>query len=305
MTTVGDQLYQYGGVPVGGEFTTGNVFFVHNGTGSDSNTGKKPSTALASIDAATNKCTANTNNVVYIMPNHAETISSASIWVPDVAGVQYIGIGMGADAPELTFSATGSKISVSGGNNLFRNIRFVAGVSAVVLGVDIGANHVTFENCVWDFSTTAFDFVTMLQCDSYDYLTVRNCRFIAENATAGADTAIHLDAADHLQIVDNLFTGDFAYSVINSKSTDAAGVSAMITDNNIYNDDTASTAGAGISLRCAFTGIIARNMIGCLSSGIAADPATIDPGSCLMFENYVAWQIDHYGVSTLMGTATT
>ena len=294
-------MYHMGGVPVHGVMTTGNCFFVDSVSGSDGNSGKKPSQAFATLDKATNSCTANTNNVVYIMPNHAETISSSAIWVPDVAGVQYIGIGLGADMPELTFSATTSKVIVSGGNNLFKNIRFVAGISAVAIGVDVQGHHVTFEGCHWDFSTTAFDFVWMLACDSYDYLTVRNCRFIAENATAGADAGIRLDAADHVIIENNLFTGDFALAAIISKTTDAAGKSAMILGNNIYNDDAASTYGGGIALRCAFTGMIARNMIASLSTAVAP----IDPGSCLMFENYISAAVDHYGVNTIAGTAGT
>lgn len=301
MSTTNDVLYHMGGVPVHGEFTTGNVFFVDSVAGSDGNTGKKPTQAFATLDKATNSCAANHGDIVYIMPNHAETISGATTWAPDKAGIKYIGIGQGADAPELTFSATGSKITVSGANCVLQNIRFVAGISAVVLGVDVTADHVTLDRCVWDFSTTAYDFVWMLACDSYDYLTVKNCRFIAENATAGADAAIRLDAADHCIIKDNLFTGDFALAAIMSKTTDAAGKSLMVLDNHIYNDDAASTYGGGIALRCAFTGVIARNMIASLSSAVLP----IDPGSCLIFENYTAQQVDHYGVATLIGTATT
>ena len=305
MSTTNDVLYHMGGVPVHGDMTTGSCFFVSSVTGSDGNTGKKPSKPFATLDKATNMCTANKHDIVYIMPNHAETIASATTFVPDVAGVQYIGIGMGADAPELTFSATGSQIIVSGGNNTFRNIRFVAGISAVVLGVSVTVSHVTFDRCTWDFGANTYDFVQMLSNTDYDYMTVRNCRFIAENATAGADTAIKLDATDHVIIENNFFSGDYAVAVIASHSTDAAGKSIMILDNKIYNDDAASTCGAGISLRCAFTGVISGNMVGALSTGIAADPQYLDPGSCLMFENYVTNAIDHYGSQALTGTAST
>lgn len=305
MSVTNDVLFHMGGVPVHGDFTTGSVFFVDSTTGSDGNTGKKPTQAFATLDKATNACTANKHDIVYIMPNHAETIASATSWVPDVAGVQYIGIGMGSDTPELTFSATGSQVIVSGGNNLFRNIRFIAGISAVTLGVSVTVSHVAFDNCVWDFSTTEFDFVQMISNTDYDYMTIENCRFIAENATAGAATAIKLDATDHVVIRNNFFSGDYSYSVIAAHSTDAAGKSAMIIDNKIYNDDTDSTCGAGISLRCAFTGIISGNHVGALSTGIAADPQYIDPGSCLQFENYVCNAIDHYGSQALTGTAST
>lgn len=303
MTTFGDVVYHMGGVPASGKFTTGNVFFVDSVHGADGNTGKKPSKAFATLDKATNSCTANNNDIVYIMPNHAETIAASTTWVPDVAGVQYIGLGLGSDAPELTFSATGSRIDVSGGNNLFQNIRFVAGISAVVKGVDVNVDHVTFDNCTWDFSTTAYDFLIMLEIDAYDYLTVQNCRFIAENATAGSNMAIHLDDAHHVIIRNNIFTGDYAVGAINNYGSDALGKSLMIVDNLIYNDDTASTWGGGIHLGAAYTGMIARNMITHLNDDDLG--LCIDPGSCQMFENYVAEAIDKYGIATACGTAAT
>ena len=306
MSTTNDVLYHMGGVPVHGEMTTGSCFFVHSGTGSDGNTGKKPSAPFKTMDKATNSCTANKNDIVYVMPNHTEDLATATAWVPDVAGVQYIGIGMGSDMPNLTFSETTSIINVGGESNTFRNFRFTANKSAIVVAVEVGAHHATFDGCTWEIgATSTFDFLTAVSIDSYDFLTVKNCRFHAKNATAGALQAIHMDAADFCIIENNLFTGDYSLTVIANHSTDAAGVSLLIADNNIYNDDTATTAGGGISLRSACTGIIKGNYIGSLSTGIAADPQILDPGSCLMFENYVCNAIDHYGSQALTGTAST
>ena len=299
MTTHNDMIYALGGVPVLGEMTTGNVFFVDSVHGSDGNKGNKPSKAFATLDKATNSCTANNNDIVYIMPNHAETISGTTTWVPDVAGVRYIGIGLGADAPELTFSATSSALTFSGANSLVKNIRFVAGVSAIVTGVTAGADHITFDGCTWDFSSSGYDFIVMLRISEYDYCTVQNCRFIAENATAGSNFAIDLNDTHHTIIRNNIMTGDFAVSAINA--TDTLGKSLMVIDNMIYNDDTASTFGGGIHLGVAFTGMIARNMITHLNDD--ETDIVIDPGSCEMFENYVAGVINTYGMSTLVGTA--
>jgi len=300
MTTFGDQLYQYGGVPVGAKFTTGNVFFVDSVNGSDGNTGKRPSQAFATLDKATNSCTANHNDIVYILPNHAETISGATSWVPDVAGVQYIGIGLGADAPELTFSATGSSILIGGGNNLFQNIRFIAGISNVALACDVNAHHVTFDNCVWDYSTTGYDFIICIDATAYDYCTIQNCRFIAETSSTDSDRAIHFEDSNHLIIRNNLFTGMYTVAVISSTDS-VASVSAFITDNEIYNSDTASANG-GIRISNATTGVIAKNMIAWLNDDEGDN--VIDPGSCIMFENYTATAIDTYGVATLHGLAS-
>jgi hypothetical protein len=290
-----------GGVPVHGEFTTGNCFFVSSVTGSDGNNGKKPSAAFATLDKATNACTANKHDIVYIMPNHAETIATSTTWVPDIAGVQYIGIGMGADAPELTFSATGSTIDVSGGNNLFRNIRFIAGISTITTGIDVNASHVTFDGCTWDFSTTEYDFVTMLDVDSFDYCTVKNCRFVAETTTTGCAAAIQIENSNNSGISNNIFTGNFSVSMINS--TDAACENITVTDNVMYNDDTKAATSGGIQFTAANTGVIARNVIGWLAKAANID-LTIDPGSCMQFENYICSAIDTYGISTGIGSAS-
>ena len=69
MTTFGDQVYQYGGVPVGaGPLSmAGKAYFVRPGTGSDANAGLKPTNALALLSAAQSKMTADAGQVVYLI----------------------------------------------------------------------------------------------------------------------------------------------------------------------------------------------------------------------------------------------
>jgi hypothetical protein len=77
MSTVSDGLYQYGGVPVGYPFIlqTGRAVFVRPSTGSDSNTGKSPNAAVKTLAQALSLCTANKNDVVYLI---AESNTAAS-----------------------------------------------------------------------------------------------------------------------------------------------------------------------------------------------------------------------------------
>lgn len=282
--------------------TTGNVYFVSSVSGSDGNTGESIHQPLATLDAATNKCTANKHDIVYIMPNHAENIASATTWVPDVAGVQYIGIGVGSDAPQLTFNATASRIAVSAANNTFKNIDFVAGISAVVEGVSVTGDYFTMENCKFTFSTTAYDFVSMLDLDTAHYATIRNNHFIAENATAGSDHAINIDDSDYIVVENNVITGDFAVAMINTASTDAVSNGIVIRNNIMYNDDTGSTGGGGIHFPVAHTGIIANNQIAHLNDD--EGDIVIDPGSCLLMQNFTCTKIDTYGIDSLIGTAS-
>jgi hypothetical protein len=302
MSTTNDVLYHMGGVPVHGEFTTGDVYFVHsvraNKTG---NNGKHPNKAFATLDEATNACTANHNDIVYIMPNHTEELA-ATTWVPDVAGVQYIGVGTGADAPALNFPATTSIVTVTGGNNVFRNIHFYASTASVVTALDCDTvNHVRVDNCVFDYGSTSGDgFLIAIDIDGSDHITVENCRFTEETAGGIAAKAIRLATCDHVHIKNNTITGDYSSAAILGET--GAGVGLMIMDNMIYNDDTAAGSN-GIDLNVAFTGMIARNMISSLFA--TGGDAIIDPGSCQMFENYIATLVNTYGAATLVGAAST
>ena len=123
------------GRPVGGFLPVGpigNVFFVDSGVAGGE--GTSPDTAVATIDAAINLCTANNGDVVYVMPGHTEAVTSTSI-ACDVAGVTFIGLGSGAMKPVLTFGATDSRINVTAANCTFQNFRFQAGIGDVVTAV--------------------------------------------------------------------------------------------------------------------------------------------------------------------------
>ena len=298
--------YKINGIPqTGEELTTGNVYFVHSVSGSDGNSGRDPKHPFATLDYATGKCTANKHDVVYIMPNHAETISGATSWVPDVAGVQYIGIGVGSDAPQLTFSAISSKIQATADNQTFKNIKFVGGISAIVAGLEITTgDYCTVEDCEFYYGgTSGYDFVIALRIDDAHYTTVKNCRFTAQNATDGASCAISIDASNFCTLENNIISGDYSAAAIHTPSSDAACTMLSVLGNQIYNDDTVSTGGGGIHFPVAHTGMIAHNNIGWLCKAAMADEA-IDPGSCLMFENYICSAIDEYAMATLVGAAS-
>jgi len=269
--------------------TTGSVFYVNSVIGSDGYKGTSPKQPVATIDKAINLCnaTAVKGDVIYVMPGHVETIASATTLVPDVAGISIIGLGNGTSAPQLTFSTTASSIDISGAGTTLRNLHFIAGISAVVVGVNVDADYVTIDNCKFTFGATAFDFITHVDIDAVDYATVSNCEFDAENATAGAAEAIRIDDSHNTRIVGNYINGDFSDAAIIGEG--ALSKSLLIKDNVIYNDDTGA-ASNGIDLNVACTGVIIKNMVGSLYA--TAIDTLIDPGSCLNFENYSCNAVD-------------
>lgn len=143
------------GVPVfpGIPPTTGSYFFVGNATGSngsDGNPGTSPSQPLSTMNGAFAKCTANKGDIIVVLPGHAETVTATSL-THSVAGVQVIGLGVGALRPTFSFGAAAATITVSAANGGWCNCRFVANFADVASAFTLAAAK--------NFSVTDSDFL--------------------------------------------------------------------------------------------------------------------------------------------------
>lgn len=176
MTTVGDMLYHVGGVPVAGEMTTGNIFFVDSNTGDNSYSGKKPSSAFATLDYAIGKCTATKGDIIYVMPGHAETTTAIAL---DVAGVTIKGIGRGRARPAFTANTTASDlIDVTAANCAIINVRLVGAASGNTGLIHLAAAATDFmcEHCSLEQAATPLIAVRIEQ--SADRFRFSDCLFL-------------------------------------------------------------------------------------------------------------------------------
>jgi len=251
-------------------------------------------TVAAAIDAAT----ADRGDVIYVMPGHSEIISSATSVVFDKAGVSVIGYGAGDKRPEFNFSNTAGSLEFDAANTRLSNFILRADVSAVVVGVNVDADNVQIDNCLFTFNATGDDFITMIDVDGVSGFTLRDSELRAEEGAAGCAEAIRLDTANNCVIDGNHITGDFTDGAIIGEG--AAGINLRITNNTIYNADT--TAGFVVDLNVAFTGLLANNACGTLFA--TAPETALDPGSMLCVENYVVNAVDESGaiVPTTLST---
>lgn len=163
------------GVPVIGSgnaipASTGTYFFVDSSTGSASNDGKSPQQALATVDQAVNKCTANKGDVIVVMPGHAETISGATSLVLDVAGISIVGLGTGNKRPTFTYAtSTAAAIPVSADNITFKNCRFIANLDNVVTAFSLTtAKYFRLEGNDFIDNSNALHFMSILTVGTAD-----------------------------------------------------------------------------------------------------------------------------------------
>jgi len=286
------------GVPVLGgasvPTTTGNFYFVHATSGNDNNAGTDPSAPLATIDAAVNSTTASQNDVIIVMPGHAETIASATSLVVDVAGISIVGLGVGRNRPVLSFSATASRIPVSADNVYISGLVFLGAVADIVSGVTITGDDVTLANCDFEVGSAILEFLQMLDIDAATRAVVDNCRFIA-SATAGTNNAIRIDACIDSVIKNSEFRGDFTTAAISGNAgSAAASTNFAVIDNLIENRDT--TAGLTLDHTDATTGITSGNHAFTLFA--TAPETAFDAGATLCVNNYTVNAVDESGLIT-------
>jgi hypothetical protein len=280
------------GMPVlpGLEPTTGSVFFVHSGTGSNGNPGTEPSKPRATILSAIGLCTADKGDVIIVMPGHAETISGASSLVVDKAGVAIIGLGRGSLRPTLTFTATASIISVTAANVRLENLLIIGDVDNIVTGISLAA---------------AADGAQLVNIEMRD--GAANKEFLIAIAIAAACTDVVIDgfefhglaggatgcieaagAADRLKLLNSFIRGQFSSQMVDLSA--AASVGLRIRGNLFINIETG--AGLGVAMHNSSTGFVADNRIANLKDTVVGLSGT----GMAYAENYLTNALNASGI---------
>lgn len=266
-----------------GMISFGDVYYVHSVTGSDTaNAGKRPDDALATIDAAINKCTADNGDLIYVLPGHSET-PSASITM-DVAGVTIIGLGVGSKRPLVTSSNATAAVLMSAAGCKLSNIQFALGVATITDCINITADGCQVDNCETQVHATS-QFTNHLTATDAQYVKILNNRFLSLGA-AGSTSGIVVDGCDDLEIVGNFVHGHFGEHALDNTTPSSCDeiLRANIAHNYIAN--VSVTAGdLAVELDAAATGWFAYNQ---LMSGLATTAAGFDIGNMVSAESYIA-----------------
>lgn len=283
------------GMPVlpGPQLTTGSVFFVDSTTGKSANSGKSPLLPRSTVDLGNNLCTANKGDIIYVMPNHAESITTAAALALDTAGVSVIGLGRGEDRPTLTFTTcTAADIDIDAANVSIKNIVFKAGVDSLAAVIDVNASDFLIEGC--DFrDTSLYQTVTWMDADANaDRLQIKNCK--VRQLTAGAEAFINYTGLADIEIIGCDIVGD--YSVANISNTSTAATDIFISGNNM---DNLNAVDVNIDLVATTDGTISYNTLRAATDG---EITWIDTSDCQLYENYGVNADNETGM--IIGTAS-
>lgn len=206
----------------------GNRFFVDSGIGADAGGRGSLDMPFDTLAYAISQCTANSGDVIYLLPGHAETVGASDITLSK-AGITIIGLGVWSERPTFTFSATGSTIKVTAANNYVRGINCVSAIDSLVTFLDLDEGNFICEDCEFTTSST-FEAVCFVDiATTKDNFIFRNCTFTQPTDPAGTDAAagtgcFYFVDTEGILIEDCKFWGNFESAIFHNKTTAAKKV---------------------------------------------------------------------------------
>lgn len=277
-----------GFVVVDKSYMPGTMYYVDSTHGDASDTpgfGKTTDEPLATIDYAVGQCTADTGDIILVMPGHVESLGAAETIDFDVAGITVIGMGTGGDRPRVDYDAVDAEVDVGADNIHIENLTFRPSIADTAIGIDIeaGVTGTVIENCETLHGETAATDEFLIHVDikaGCHGTKIQNCIFRSDDGTTPA-VGVKLTGASHrCEIRNNIFMGPFSTAAINGITTLSEDI--LIVDNVMKVKD----GEPGIELLTGTTGMICRNLID--STGIADANTAIVADACGWIRNYVA-----------------
>lgn len=263
----GSGMPSWNGMPMvgGARFSTGSTYFVDSAAGSNGYTGKSSSKAFSTLDYAIGKCTANKGDTIYVMPNHAETITGAGGITADIAGITIIGLGSYNQRPRfLMDGGTTVTFLVSAADVTVRNLVHAAGHADVATCYDVTGKGCWIDECEFVENVVDENFVTPIKAtgaaNTADGLRVTNCRAYGVDASTAEFVEITDDIMD-LYVVGNTTISEGTACPIVLQAGTKVMIGSFIAWNFLSHKNTAgalllSNGGTGN------TGILAHNRVG-------------------------------------------
>lgn len=255
--------------------TTGNLFWVDSGNttkgGDTAGHGSNPDAPFLTIDFAIGQCTSNNGDRIYVMPGHAENITTATGIACDVIGVEIIGIGHGASIPTISFTATAGSLTISVASVTLKNLKFVANFAGGItagLTLAAGADNCILDGLIFRDTTTDKEFlIHVTVATTVDELVIQNCNFITLAGTMSS-SVFFAGTTSNLLVQNNFWHVDCSASVVDHL-TDVP-TACFFRDNDAFNVDTGAGLVFGAKSDGVATGVFARNTL--FGNNVGAEP---------------------------------
>jgi hypothetical protein len=195
-----------------------------------------PAKLFTTLEEANENAVAARGDIIFMAPNHAETVASAAAINLDKTGVSVVGLGNGSARPTFTFSATTSTITMTAANVKLTGIVIVPSIDSVVSPIVVSAADCIIDAEVQDASDTVECVNAILTTADADRLDI-NLKYIGDIGGDACVNAVRLVGVDTARInVD--FYGVASTSIVEFHTTACHNV---VVSGNFYNDGTSLT----------------------------------------------------------------
>ena len=229
----------------GQNMTTGDIWFVDSGhaaAGDAVTNGSSPDKPFSTLDYAIGQATAAKGDVIYVMPGHAETATTAvELFDLDQSAISVIGLGDGDLRPTFTLSHVDATVVLGAAGCRINNLRLVAGIADLKTILEIeaaGIGSVVDGNNFGGASGKEALIAILVTADA-DRLVIAGNQFLTaftgDNATECME---FLGGSDHSIIRDNIMIGDWDEGGCILMSA-AASANIVILNNLMVNSDAA------------------------------------------------------------------
>lgn len=239
-----------------------NVWFVNSGHAAASNTagfGRNPDAPFATLAYAFSSDSVANGDVIYLMPGHTESISSATAMVMDIAGVKVLGLGWGSKVPTITIdTAAAATWNITAAGMWIENVRIVSNFLNIAAAMTVSAagDYLTLKDV--EFRNTSVILGALIQVSiaaACTDVTIDGFKFaeVAGGLTAAATNVIKCaGAADRFSL-----TNSRIYAHCSGAPVDlSTAASVDITLENIRLINTETGAGLGIACHNSTTGLV-------------------------------------------------
>lgn len=170
------------------------------------------------INKATGHCTTNRGDTIIVAPKHVETVTAAAGLALDVAGITLIGLGNGANRPQINFTtATTADIDIDAANITMQNFLLTGGIDAIAAMIDVNAADFTMIDCEIRDVTGQIAIALVTDANADRMKLIRPVFRLA--AGAGATEAIRIIGGDDIEIISPKIHGNFSTAAINVHTT--------------------------------------------------------------------------------------
>jgi hypothetical protein len=311
MTTFGDQVFQWGGMPVGSFGTMplpgGRAWYVDGDNGAAGNTGKSPADAKATVTAAL--AVASTGDVIFVFPRKmlatsSDPVSYAETVTITVPQVSIVGIGNGrvqgglpqfkigaGTTPMFDIKAPGVRIAnlgINGASSTGGGIKITddGGTASAVIGTTIEGCH--FKNCKCHATHGSAGGAIYWGSQGGGWqTTIRGNQFyknVGDIVLVGTSLTVPQD----ILIEDNIFSGPAADVDVNIFGSGGSGFNGLIIRNNEFVCFPALASG-DVAMPVKLTGcvgVMSGNRFATSGKTFGAAANVLVPTTVFMMDNY-------------------